>query len=49
MLSVLVAMVASLAFESPIVIIEKMIFGDAKKNERLNELPPKEAAPSESA
>lgn len=47
-LSVLVAIVASLAFESPIVILEKMIFGSGKKREQHTELPPKQEEPNES-
>lgn len=37
MLSILAAIVFSLAFESPIVIIEKILFGDGKKKEQHNE------------
>lgn len=32
MLTVLVAIIATLAFESPIVVIEKVIFGSGKKS-----------------
>lgn len=48
MLSILVAIMASLAFESPIVILEKMIFGSEKKKEKTDELPqPKREEPNE--
>lgn len=48
-LTILASILGSLAFESPIVIIEKLIFGDSKKKEQPIEPTPKSYAPNETA
>lgn len=48
-LTILAAILGSLAFESPIVIIEKVIFGDGRKKEQHNGLTPKSYAPNDNA
>lgn len=49
MIAVLVSIVGSLAFESPIVCLEKIIFGIGKKREVRNDVAPKPIAPPEDA